>query len=88
MVQRQAVTRSATPGDFDRALGGVDFPAPKARIVESAADKGGTNGEVSYILERIPERAYGSLRDVHDAVNAAYNEHKGLPPGEPVHPHA
>ena len=59
-------------GEFDDALGSVDFPIDNADLVERFGDYtlGTAEGEVTVreTLGPLSDRTYGSVEDVHDAV--------------------
>ena len=70
--------RNAEPEEYRRALHGLDYPASRDAIVRKAADHGGLDREVLYVLERIPERPYESFEDVQRAIDVVYETHGGL----------
>lgn len=72
------------PRDLDRALEGLEFPASRDAILRTAADKGGINGNVLVVLERIPDQSYDSRDQLEAAVAEAYIEESGLTQGMPV----
>ena len=55
------------PIDVQRYLGGVDYPASKETLVETARG-GGADDEVLDALESLPDRDYDSPTDVTSAV--------------------
>jgi hypothetical protein len=76
--------RNADPTEFERALAGVDFPASRDGIIRGAADKGGLDGEVLFILKQIPDRTYGTRSEVDVAIEDAYARTGGLEGGTPA----
>ena len=59
----------ASPAQVAQALGGVDFPKKKQEIVNYARKHNEDgNPDVVKVLERIPDREYGSMADVEKGV--------------------
>lgn len=63
---------AAEPGDYERALSGVDFPASKSAILEQSRDRGGIDSEVIEMLKRLPKEEYETLDELTAAVRALY----------------
>jgi hypothetical protein len=76
--------RNADPAEFERALAGVDFPASREGIVRAAADKGGLDNEVLFILEQLPHDTFDTRADVDAAIEDAYTRTSGLSGGTPA----
>jgi hypothetical protein len=82
MTQR----RHAEPREFIDALEGLDWPASKAAIQRKAADKGGIDAEVNYVLAHITDRAYESFDDLQAEIEAVYASGIALPDAGPAAP--
>jgi hypothetical protein len=78
------MARNADQAEFDRALAGVEFPSSREGIVRAAADKGGLDNEVLFILENIRDRTYESAADVQGAIEDVYARTGGLDGGTPA----
>ena len=57
--------------DILHAVHGVDFPTSRGQLVGAAKDIGG-NGNVTRILEHLPDRRYASATDLTEEVQRAY----------------
>ncbi len=59
----------ASPAQIAQALGGLDYPKQKREIVDYAKEHNvDDNPDVIKVLERIPDREYGSMADVEEGV--------------------
>lgn len=67
-------TPAAEPTDWERALGGVDFPAAKIAILREVRDHGGLDHEVINILERLPKDEYETRDELLADARALYVE--------------
>lgn len=72
--------------DYTRALAGLDYPASRDAIVRKAADHGGLDTEVLYILENLSEDSYDTEYELQQAIDGAYEETNGLSGGTPAAP--
>ncbi len=68
---------NADPDEFMRALHGLEFPASRAQILNSAKDKGGLDTEVLYIFGQLEDRTYETTDELRAAVAQAYETHHG-----------
>ena len=78
------MARNADQAEFERALSGVEFPASRDGIVRAAADKGGLDNEVLFILENIADRTYETISAVQAAIEDVYARTGGLDGGTPA----
>lgn len=78
--------RMATAREFDEALSAVDWPASKASIVNRAADKGGINAEVNYVLGEIEDRTYETRAELDGEIERVYAATGGLEGAGPAAP--
>lgn len=69
---------NASPADYIYAVKGVDFPAPKDRLVRAARDTGGLDAEVLHVFENLPDRTYDSASDLRAEVARVYRDGGGL----------
>lgn len=76
--------RMATPKEFDEALEAVDWPASKAAITNRAADKGGLNAEVNYVLGEIEDQTYETRAELDAEISRVYAITGGLDHGGPA----
>lgn len=79
-------THNADPGEFIRALSGIDFPTSRSALVRTAADKGGMDTEVLFVLEQLPDRSYETLADLEAEVRRVYESTGGLADNGPAAP--
>jgi hypothetical protein len=78
--------RNADRGEYERGLDGLEYPASLDAIVRTARDKGGLDGEVIHVLERLPARTYESEAEVLAEVEQAYAAGLGLEGAGPAAP--
>ena len=76
--------RNADPAEFERALAGVGFPASRAGIVRAAADKGGLDNEVLFILEQLGQETFETRADLDHEIESTYRRTRGLTGGTPA----
>jgi hypothetical protein len=62
----------ASKHDWTAAFGGLQFPTSRAAIVNRALDHGGLDHEVKVVVQRLPEKVYQSIADLHDTVRWTY----------------
>ncbi len=70
---------NATKRDYEIAFAGLDFPTSKSAVVNRARDNGGLDREVYAILSQLPDRSFGSVEELQQAVRAIYVA-DGAPP--------
>ena len=59
----------ASPAQIAQALGGLDYPKRKDEVVDYARQHNvDNNPDVIDVLERLPDREYGSMADLEKAV--------------------
>ena len=58
------------PIEVQRYLGGIDYPASKQTIIETAEDSG-AGDDVLEALERLPERDYDDPTDVSSELSGS-----------------
>jgi len=58
------------PIEVQRYLGGIDYPASKQTIIETAEDSG-AGDDVLEALERLPERNYDDPTEVSSALSGS-----------------
>ena len=62
------MSNSPSPIDLQKALGGMDYPAKKDDIVQTARDNGAGDDVIS-ALEGIPDKEYDGPTGVSEAVS-------------------
>ena len=62
-----------SPATVAKALKGIDFPRSKQEVVDYAREHGNTqeNPDLLTVLQRLPDRQYGSMADVEKGVGKA-----------------
>jgi len=60
----------ASPATVEKYLKGIDFPAEKEDLIDHALENGAPD-EVIVVLERMPDREYGSAADVAKGIGEA-----------------
>lgn len=85
-MTRDSDPRNASRADYLHAVKGVDFPAPKDRLVRAAKDTGGLDTEVLHIFENLPERTYDSSDDLRAEIERVYRDVGGLEGAGPAAP--
>ena len=70
---------NATKRDYEIAFTGLDFPTSKSAVVNRARDNGGLDREVYATLSQLPDRSFGSVEELQQAVRAIYVA-DGAPP--------
>ena len=65
-------TPHATKQDYRKAFTGFIFPISKDAVLSVGRDRGGLDGEVIRVLQRLPAHRYDSLEDLQEAVRAVY----------------
>lgn len=58
---------SRSPANVAQALGGIDFPADKKKMLEYARSHG-ADPQVLQLIEQMPEEQYTSMADVFKGV--------------------
>lgn len=78
--------RNADRSEYLEAFEGLDFPTSKPAIVRKAADTGGLDNEVLFVLENLEDRTYQSPDDILADVERVYAATDGLAGGVPAAP--
>lgn len=63
MTDTQHRSTKASPVDVEKHLKGIHFPAGKRELISHARDRNAPENVLS-VLQRMPEREYGSAADV------------------------
>ena len=58
---------AVNPIQLQKFLGGIDYPAEKKTLLETARKQGADDNAVQ-VLEQLPEQKYNSPNDVSEAV--------------------
>lgn len=70
--RRRGESGHASPAQVAQALGGIDFPKRKQELRQYAREHNKDNDpDVLDVLDRIPDREYGSMADVERGVSEA-----------------
>lgn len=70
------MTDTENPIQIQKFLAGVDYPAQKAALVESARAQG-ADSNVVRALEGVPDRTYAQPTEVSQAISEAGNHPEG-----------
>ena len=74
----------ATKRDYEIAFAGLDFPTSRAAVINRARDNGGIDREVYAILSQLPDRSFGSVEELQQAVRAIYVADGAAPDSLPL----
>jgi hypothetical protein len=70
--------------EYRRVLASLAYPASKAAILRKALDIGGIDTEVVKAVRLLPDRPFGSEKELQSFLHSLYVEHGVMPEEAPV----